>query len=181
MNHSNWYWTQIKLTPATLMKKCNCQRKLAYTWTMELGFQCTCKIPPYDVCPSVCLSCMAHGWHSRGKQWFLVRHAFLSLSAHMNTHLDKNTHTDTHRHTPPARPPGLDDPLNSSNYQALTDRQIRSEQGCWGLHRQTDRQTKRQTDGHRQKKMVKTAIWLPQTATEKRDGRDGEFAREFCH
>lgn len=36
----------------------------------------------------------------------------------------------THCHTPPARPPGLDDLLNSSNYQALTDRQIRSEQGC---------------------------------------------------
>lgn len=55
------------------------------------------------------------------------------LTAHMNTH--------TWRHTPPTRPPGLDDPLNSSNYQALTDRQIRSELGCWGLHRQTDRKS----------------------------------------
>lgn len=42
------------------------------------------------------------------------------------------------RHTLPARPPGLDDLLNSSNYQALTDRQIRSEHGCWGLPRQAD-------------------------------------------
>lgn len=48
------------------------------------------------------------------------------------------------RHTLPARPPGLDDLLNSSNYQALTDRQIRSEHGCCGLPWQAD-ETARET------------------------------------
>lgn len=69
---------------------------------------------------SVWLSSVAHGWHSRGKLWFLVLYTFLLRSEHMNTHTE----------TPPARPPGLDDPLNSSNYQALTDRQIKSEHGA---------------------------------------------------
>lgn len=45
------------------------------------------------------------------------------------THEHTPRQKHTHGHTPPARPPGLDDLLNSSNYQALTDRQIRSEQG----------------------------------------------------
>lgn len=49
--------------------------------------------------------------------------------AHKHTTNKDDTH-GTQSHTPPARPPGLDDLLNSSNYQALTDRQIRSEQGC---------------------------------------------------
>lgn len=62
------------------------------------------------------------------------------------------TQEHTLRHTPPARPPGPDDPLNSSNYQALTDRQIRSEQGAEAC---PDRQTEgkvRQTDTGRKNK-----------------------------
>lgn len=92
---------------------------------------------------------LPHGWHGRGKQRYLVRHAFLSVRvAHQYTpneraHVpNKNDTHGTHGRTLPARPPGLDDLLNSSNYQALTDRQIRSEHGCRGLPRQTDRKAR---------------------------------------
>lgn len=119
---------------------------------MGLTLQHTCKTVQFDIYPSICPSSTAHGWHSRGKQGFLVQHAFLSSSAHMNTHLDKK---NTHIHTPPARPPGLDDLLNSSNYQALTDRQIRFEQGCWSLRRQTE------SKGRETEKTVRDCIKAP--------------------
>lgn len=61
---------------------------------------------------------------------------------------ERRTRWDTWSHSPPALPPGLDDLLNSSNYQALTDRQIRPEQGCWGLHGRSDPETQTQRDKH---------------------------------
>lgn len=99
--------------------------------------------------------------HGRGKQRSPLRHAFLSPRAHANTHLRRGVHAGTHSHThfpphaPRARPPGLDDLLNSSNYQALTDRQIRPEQGCWGLHRRSRPRKHR----HEETNMVSLRDW----------------------
>lgn len=129
---------------ATVMKQRNDQRKPAHAGTMELSFQCTCKILQRDVHPHARLA----GGTAVG-----------SSSPRSDTHSCPRAHTWTHTwgeaHTlghivtlPPALPPGLDDLLNSSNYQALTDRQIRPEQGCWGLHGRSDPETQTQRDKH---------------------------------
>lgn len=132
------------------MKRRNDQRKLAHTGTMGLSSQCTCKIPQRDVHPHAWLTGgAAVGSSGPGSD------THSCPSAHTRTHTWAEAHTLGHTVTlPPARPPGLDDLLNSSNYQALTDRQIRPEQGCWGLHSRSEIQntdTKRQT-------------WFPQRA-----------------
>lgn len=126
------------------MKQRNDQRKPSHAGTMELSFQCTCKILQRDVHPHARLA----GGTAVG-----------SSSPRSDTHSCPRAHTWTHTwgeaHTlghivtlPPALPPGLDDLLNSSNYQALTDRQIRPEQGCWGLHGRSDPETQTQRDKH---------------------------------
>lgn len=150
---------------AAVMKRRNDQRKLAHAGTMGLSSQCTCKIPQRDVHPHVWLM-GGTGVGSSGPR--PDRHS-CPPRARVNTHLRSDAHAGTHSHPPPARPPGLDDLLNSSNYQALTDRQIRPEQGCWGLHSRSEIQntdTKRQT-------------WFPQRA--KQTGKSWHFTREFCH
>lgn len=104
-------------------------------WTMELSFQCTCKIPQRDVHPHARLTGGARPWEAA-----VPAPTRIPVPARTREHTpeERRTRWDTQSHTPPlppqARPPGLDDLLNSSNYQALTDRQIRPEQGCWGLH-----------------------------------------------
>lgn len=128
---------------ATVMKQRNDQRKPAHSGTMELGFQCTCKIPQRDVHPPARLmGGTAVGSSSPRSD----THSCPCARTREHTPEQRRTLWDTQSRSPLARPPGLDDLLNSSNYQALTDRQIRPKQGCWGLHGRSDPQTQTQRD-----------------------------------
>lgn len=94
------------------------QRKPAHVGTMDLSFQCTCKIPQPDVHPHARLT----GGTAVGSSGSPVRHAFLSPRAHVNTHLRRGARAGTHSHTPPSPPTWAGWPLKQLQLPG-TDRQ----------------------------------------------------------
>lgn len=94
----------LKLTWPAMTKKRDFQRKPVHTMAWSSQFY-SAPVRFFTMTSALQYACHARltGGTAVGSRGSWFRHAFLSLSAHTNTHLDENTHTDTLPR--PARPP----------------------------------------------------------------------------